>query len=252
MPTCIEWTSGAPSSSSSAAAAASDRRSSKESGSREKGLHEDSSSRHRDDGLPARMRRSPGHHQRQYQHESNQQLVYTATPTGVEEVVDDTPQRCTASQSAMDSMTAWNTLTCNEGINLINWWVQGVGNDLYWPPNQKKGFTKESLVPGSLAYCPYLQTMGLYGIPSKGDEWSLWLDTVYGGDRMRYVSNIVYTNGNLDPWMPAGVAPVLGVDAASQRLEEGNTEEVLSLVIDMGGHHLDLFFPTEEDPQSVR
>ena len=148
---------------------------------------------------------------------------------------------CSASVDDVDAMTAWNALVCNEGINLVNWWAQGVGNDLYWPPNQQKGFTLESLVPGSLAYCPYLRAMGLYGIPEKRDEWSVWMDTAYGGTRMQYATNIVFSNGNLDPWAPAGVADMISKDGS-----------VVSVTIDMGGHHLDLFWPTEEDPASVR
>lgn len=141
----------------------------------------------------------------------------------------------------MDPLTAWNILTCNDGINLVNWWAQGVGNDVYWPPNQKKGYSKASLVPGSMAYCAYLGAMGLYGVPRKLDEWSKWLDTVYGGTRIQQAaSNIVYTNGNLDPWMAAGVLKVT------------SSPSIESIVIDMGGHHLDLFWPTRDDPVSVK
>lgn len=116
---------------------------------------------------------------------------------------------CSGTSADIDAMTAWNALVCNEGINLVNWWAQGVGNDLYWPPNQPKGYSKESLVPGSLAYCPYISALGLYGIPSKPDEWSFWMDTAYGGTRIKYATNIVFTQGNLDPWSPAGVPGVI-------------------------------------------
>lgn len=153
----------------------------------------------------------------------------------------DKKTKCTADQTAMDAMTAWNTLCCNDGINLINPLAQGVGNDLYWPPNQPKGFTKEQVIPGSLDYCVYLEALGLYGVPSKRDDWSKWMDTVYGGERLQYVTNIVYTNGNLDPWSPAGVL------SASKTVNPS----IETVVIDMGGHHLDLFWPTANDPDSA-
>jgi hypothetical protein len=165
---------------------------------------------------------------------------------------------CTLPSESLDAGTAWNALVCNEGINLVNWWSQGVGNDLYWPPNQEKGATFESMVPGSLAFCPYLKGMGLYGVPEKGDDWSFWLDTAYGGTRLQYASNIVYSNGNLDPWSPAGVAYTSpaksaehkAVPSAPRALSKDGS--VVSVMIDMGGHHLDLFWPTEQDPESVR
>ena len=37
---------------------------------------------------------------------------------------------CTMDKSEFTAGDGWNALTCNEGLNLINWWVQGVGNDL--------------------------------------------------------------------------------------------------------------------------
>jgi hypothetical protein len=150
---------------------------------------------------------------------------------------------CTATNDQLDALTAWDILSCNEGVNLVNWRAQGVGNDLYWPPNQPKGFSLKSTIPGSFAYCAYYSSIGLYGIPLKRDDWAMWIDTAYGGKRLQYASNIVFSNGNLDPWNPAGV---IGNSSLSQ------DSSILSLLIDMGGHHLDLFWPTDSDPESVR
>ena len=90
--------------------------------------------------------------------------------------------------------------------------------------------------------------MGLLGIPQKRDDWSLWLDGVYGGEGMQYVSNIFYSNGNLDPWSPAGVASnveVLGRKKAMASTYRGKDGEELSRINSVTiGHHLDLFFPT--------
>lgn len=160
---------------------------------------------------------------------------------------------CTLSPGSFDAGTAWNALVCNEGINLVNWWAQGVGNDLYWPPNQSKDASYEEMVSGSLAYCPYLRGLGLYGLPEKGDDWSFWLDTAYGGTRLEYASNIVYSQGNLDPWSPAGVRTDPSTDAAAAKSRVLSRDgSVSSVLIDMGGHHLDLFWPTDQDPDSVR
>ena len=180
---------------------------------------------------------------------STETLPEVITPAGS----STSSNTCTLSPSSFDAGTAWNALVCNEGINLVNWWAQGVGNDLYWPPNQSKDASYEEMVSGSLAYCPYLRGLGLYGLPEKGDDWSFWLDTAYGGTRLEYASNIVYSQGNLDPWSPAGVRtdPSTAAAAAKPRVlsRDGSVSSVL---IDMGGHHLDLFWPTDQDPDSVR
>mmetsp|Transcript_2508 Transcript_2508/g.5510 ORF Transcript_2508/g.5510 Transcript_2508/m.5510 type:complete len:590 (-) Transcript_2508:204-1973(-) len=177
-----------------------------------------------------------------------------------------TSTTCTA--STLDAGTAWNALVCNDGINLVNWWAQGVGADLYWPPNQPRNYTMQSLVPLSLDFCAFLGQAGLYGAPSKGDVWAEWLDTVYGGTRIQYASNIVFSNGDLDPWSPAGVQARSSGDRGGGRGTDSrdssrdsstgnsaslsNDGSVVSLSIAMGGHHLDLFWPTDSDPQSVR
>jgi lysosomal Pro-X carboxypeptidase len=160
---------------------------------------------------------------------------------------------CTLDKADFTPGDGWNALTCNEGLNLVNWWVQGVGNDLYWPPNQPRGYTMDEMVQHSLDYCVAFRAQGLYGIPEEKDVYSLWEDTVYGGTRLQYATNIVFTNGNLDPWIPAGVVlEDSGTDNVRRHGRDRFHESVQALVIDQGGHHLDLFFPTEEDPASVR
>ena len=62
---------------------------------------------------------------------------------------------------------------------------------------------------------------------------------------IRYASNIVFSNGNLDPWYPAGVSTD---DLAAVGADQ---ESVVALLIDRGGHHLDLFKADENDPESV-
>lgn len=151
---------------------------------------------------------------------------------------------CTFPTEEFDANFGWNALTCNEGMNLVNWWAQGVGSDLYWPPNQEKGYTLEGLVPASMLYCAFLDGVGLYGTPKKTDSWSIWEDNVYGGKRLKYATNIVFSNGNLDPWSPAGVS-------AERLAAAGADSSVIALLIDQGGHHVDLFAATAEDPPSV-
>jgi len=173
-------------------------------------------------------------------------------------------KECTATKSAVDPGTAWNLLTCNDGLNLVNWVAQGVGNDLYWPPNQPRGFSKLTVVPSSLAYCGYYRQVGLYGVPTIRDDWAFAIDTQYGGTRMvKSASNIVFSNGNLDPWSPAGVLEsyLKSPTSTDNDLQKrglkvkslnGAAASLLSILIDMGGHHLDLFWETDSDPASVR
>ncbi|KAJ1477816.1 hypothetical protein T484DRAFT_1819987 [Baffinella frigidus] len=56
---------------------------------------------------------------------------------------------------------------------------------------------------------------------------------------MRQASNIVFTNGGLDPWSAGGVL-------------ESLSPTVVSIFIPEGAHHLDLFFSRAEDPPCVR
>lgn len=66
-----------------------------------------------------------------------------------------------------------------------------------------------------------------------------WIRASYGDAQLRGVSNIVLSNGMLDPWSAAGVAEV----------PKGSKVTVLPIAD--GAHHLDLFFTRPEDPSSV-
>ena len=119
--------------------------------------------------------------QQQGQQGQQQQQQQQGQQQGQKEESSSLPQVCSfAPPSTLDVGTAWNSLVCNEGVNLMNWWAQGTGKDMYWPPNQARNATLENQVPGSLGYCKFLAGLGLYGIPEKPDEWAFWLDTVYG------------------------------------------------------------------------
>lgn len=55
------------------------------------------------------------------------------------------------------------------------------------------------------------------------------------------LTNVVFSNGLLDPWHGGGVLEGAGFDAS-----------VAVVLIAEGGHHVDLFFEDEADPQSVK
>lgn len=61
----------------------------------------------------------------------------------------------------------------------------------------------------------------------------------WGGKRILAGSNIVFTNGGLDPWSAGGVLKTL-------------SHSMISVMIPEGAHHLDLMWSNEKDPQSVK
>ena len=97
----------------------------------------------------------------------------------------------------------------------------------------------------------YEATSGLPGGPLRSDAWSGWLSKYYHGADLSAVRNIVWSNGLLDPWSGGGVYPPGGgIDGpAVQNISSDGSQ--IALLIDLGAHHLDLFFTNAADPPSV-
>lgn len=66
-----------------------------------------------------------------------------------------------------------------------------------------------------------------------------WAITEYGGPRLRYASNILFSNGNLDPWSGGGILRNI-------------SESVVSIVVKNGAHHYDLRGKHPKDTPYVR
>ncbi|KAJ7990082.1 hypothetical protein DPEC_G00296600 [Dallia pectoralis] len=78
------------------------------------------------------------------------------------------------------------------------------------------------------------ECLALFGVRPRAD----WANTVYGGLDIASHSNIVFSNGGLDPWSGGGVTRNI-------------SDSVVAIVIPDGAHHLDLRYNNEYDPQSV-
>lgn len=75
----------------------------------------------------------------------------------------------------------------------------------------------------------------MFGVRPRAD----WAGTVYGAKDIASHSNIIFSNGGLDPWSAGGVTHNI-------------TDSLVSILIPDGAHHLDLRYSNDDDPPSVR
>lgn len=164
----------------------------------------------------------------------------------------DDAQLCLEKAEAEGS---WNALCCNEDMNLVITDARGLGHDFFWPPSHPRGtHTYHDLIEHyTVDWC--VDPAGIFGYPTSHDPWSTWLDLYYGGLRIGSHSNIVFSNGLLDPWSSAGVysdeiAP--GSDYTGPMVQNiTNDGSMIALIIEFGGHHTDLMYSNRFDPDCV-
>jgi pimeloyl-ACP methyl ester carboxylesterase len=187
----------------------------------------------------------------------------------------DVSQVC---QEKIRNETVWTPLVCNDNINLIMTYARGMGRDFYWPPSHTKSQRQyQSTIENRTAVeQKYTEEIcsdpdSIFGFPdkSKFDPYSSFLDSYYGGTRIGRVSNIIFSNGLLDPWSGAGVYFPSKIENQSNQISNCQINDhnnnvieydcemvqnitrdgsVIALLLDLGGHHLDLMYSAKEDP----
>lgn len=171
--------------------------------------------------------------------------------------------------------------------------IVSVGNDIFWPPNVDDGWQ-------SLSYADSLTSLigpdgqvdngckaspGIYGYPSTFDPYANWLEAYLGGTDLNAYTNIVFSNGLLDPckhlsthahmqhfklimhvvlfyefcWNVAtgsaagvyagGVVPAPGAYDGPAVVNLTGSGSLQQVILDLGGHHLDLMFSDDNDPK---
>lgn len=170
------------------------------------------------------------------------------------------PRVCNSTSKPPES---WGLITCNDMVDMSAVKVKGVGGDAFWPPSVNgkpesrnwsavtiKGPVDRMIHPSCTAS---YDASNLFGGPQQAHSWGDWIADYYHEANQSAHTNIVWSNGALDPWSGGGhyrdpAAGVMG--AALQNLTADGSS--IALAIQLGGHHLDLYFPTPGDPPTVK
>jgi lysosomal Pro-X carboxypeptidase len=165
---------------------------------------------------------------------------------------DDAVSQCTAEMAH----GSWPALSCNEEMNLVITAASGLGHDFLWPPTHPRGTKSYRDMADHYGWiCD--DPKGYFGYPQTAmDPWSTAYETYYGNTLLNAISsNIIYSNGLLDPWSAAGVYN----PTASHRIMDGLTVQTINnastyaIIMDYGGHHTDLMYSDDRaDPPSIR
>ena len=199
------------------------------------------------------------------------------------DIDDDVTHPCALK---IERETTWTSLVCNEDMIMATTLARGLGNDMYWPPSHPRGtktyadvvtYNKEHDSNGYIGNGndnggddgvenPCDDPTGIYGYAGseRFDPWSKRMDDRYGGRlgmrNGRSLSNVVFTNGAMDPWISAGVVVEDYDDDRSFFDPNGimvrnvtMDGSVVSIVLDKGAHHLDLMFVDKDhDPPCAK
>ena len=150
----------------------------------------------------------------------------------------------------MQEEGSWPSLCCNEDVNMPITLARGMGHDVFWPPSFPRGtrtYADIVKIQGADEGCK--DPEGIFGYPKESDPWGEWLNLYYGGLQISSYSNIVFSNGLLDPWSAGGVYARGKSPTAVQNITTDGS--MIALVIEFGGHHTDLMYSDPKDPPCV-
>lgn len=123
----------------------------------------------------------------------------------------------------LDDAQGWNYQACTEMVMPMS--TDGV-NDMFPPsPWNLTDYT---------AGCQKVKPTR----PWTATPRPTWVETYYGGRNFLPASNIIFSNGRLDPWRGGGVNATL-------------SKSIIAIIIEDGAHHVDLRTPNVNDPPSI-
>jgi lysosomal Pro-X carboxypeptidase len=135
-------------------------------------------------------------------------------------------QQCFKLPTLWDIDGIWDYQYCTEMLPQETYFSTDGEHDMFWPRS-----------------VPLAQIQAHCREQWRVDPDPDWIRASYGDELLRGASNIVFSNGLLDPWSAAGVREV-----------PKDARGVVVLPIEEGAHHLDLFFsrPALDPPSVVR
>jgi hypothetical protein len=114
---------------------------------------------------------------------------------------DDSASPAEKCQAEMDRTGSWEPLCCNDEVNLVITEATGLGGDFYWPPSNARNIKSYDDLVKNATFEPCDDPDGSFGYSKETiDPFSTWMDSFYGGTFMKGHSNILFSNGLLDPW----------------------------------------------------